>query len=171
MFNGINIALFILKLNNLLEGIEMKKNIKFRHLISIGLVAALFLLMQSCAVYSPYAMEPSVTVQDIVQMSKDNVPAKNIIKEIRKSGSVYLLKADQLAKLRDEGVSDTVINYMEKTHINAVARSQRYNNYGYYGPVMDPYWYGGYGFGYGYPYGYYGGIVGAWNCDTKSQVN
>jgi len=108
-------------------------------------------ILNSCVVYSPYSQQ-KIQVKDIVRMSKDGYSSKDIIKEIRQSHSVYGLKADQLAKLRDEGVQDSVINYMEKTHIDAIRRNQwaadsyySWPGYGYYG-----------GFGFGWPYGYWG---------------
>jgi len=55
-------------------------------------------------------------------MSKDGVSSKDIITEINQTHTVYSLKADQLFKLRDEGVQDSVLNYMEETKINAVSR-------------------------------------------------
>jgi hypothetical protein len=73
-----------------------------------------------------------VTVPDIVKMSKDGYSSKSIIKEIRQSHTYYTLKADQLSKLQNEGVPDSVINYMEKTHIDAVRRNQQIND-SYYG--------------------------------------
>jgi hypothetical protein len=112
------------------------------------LLLALFLI-QSCVVYT---VAP-VKVPDIVQMSKDKVPAEDIIRDIRRSRTVYWLKFDQLAKLRDKGVSDTVINYMEKTHMDAVARDQRLM-YGSYWYPYDSYFYGGLAFGW--PFGYWG---------------
>jgi len=75
-------------------------------------------------------------------MSKDGVPSKDIIKKIKKSHTAYSLKADQLAKLQKQGVSDSVINFMEQTHINSVIRDTQYNN-PYYGgwdgvvPILD----------------------------------
>ncbi len=133
----------------------MKKRINFKRIVEWFMIAVGIVILQSCVVYSPYAQQPQVTVPDIVQMSKDGLSSKAIIKEIRHSHTVYGLKADQLAKLRNEGVQDSVINYMEKTHIDAIRRDQRmsdsyYGNYGWPG-------YGYYGgFGWGSPYGYYG---------------
>lgn len=126
----------------------MKKIINVKHLIGLFLTAAGAVMLQSCVVYSPYAQQ-EVTIPDIVQMSKEGVSSKDIIKEIRHSHSIYTLKANQLAKLQNEGVQDSVINYMEKTHLDAVRRSQQWSD-SYYG------WPGGYGYygGFGWPYGY-----------------
>ncbi len=128
----------------------MKNLDRFKNEIYLLLFLAVTIALQSCIVNRPYATEP-LKVPEIVQMSKDKVPSKDIIKEIKKTRTVYFLKADQLAKLRDEGVPDSVINYMEKTHIDAIAREQRNEDASYY---WDPYWYGG--LSWGFPYNYWG---------------
>lgn len=130
----------------------MKKLINFKQALILFLIISGVLILQSCIVYRPYSSQ-AVAIPDIIQMSKDGLSSKSIISEMRQSHSIYTLKADQLAKLRDEGVQDSVINYMEKTHIDAIRYNQRMAD-SYYG------WPGGYGyyggFGFGWPYGLYG---------------
>ena len=131
----------------------MKKEISDMNVIKFLLIAAGVLILQSCVVYSPYSQQ-QVSVRDIVQMSKDGLSSRDIIRDIKQAHSVYTLKADQLAKLRDEGVQDSVINYMQKTHLDAIRRDQRIADsyYGWSGAYFGPYG----GFGYGWPYGYLG---------------
>jgi hypothetical protein len=131
----------------------MKNKILIRNLIGFMFLLIIVVFIQSCAVYSPNTAQ-MVTVPDIIQMSKNGVSSKDIIKDIRRSHTVYGLKADQLAKLRDQGVQDSVINYMEKTHMDAIAQNQWRQDYWW--PGYDGYWYGG----FGWPY--YGGFWG-WN--------
>jgi hypothetical protein len=128
----------------------MKNQKKINHSIFLVLTVAGVMLFQNCAVYNN--VPPAITVPEIVQMSKDGVDSKDIIKDIKRSRTVYWLKADQLARLRDEGVSDSVINYMEKTHINAVRQNQRLEDSNYWWPGWDGYWYGGPAFGWPYDY-------------------
>lgn len=133
----------------------MKNSIKYKHIIYLLILILSAALLSGCMVYNPYAQsQPQVSVNDIVQMSKDGVPAKDIVSDIRNSHSYYTLNAGQLAKLQNEGVSDTVINYMEKTHFDAIRYNQGYYSYpGYY-------WGSGWG-GYYYPFGgYWGGYWG-----------
>jgi len=113
------------------EGIKMKKLINFRRVLYFFSIITGIIFLQSCVVYQPYSSQ-QVTVPDIVKMSKDGYSSKSIIKEIRQSHTYYTLKADQLSKLQNEGVPDSVINYMEKTHIDAVRRNQQIND-SYYG--------------------------------------
>jgi hypothetical protein len=130
----------------------MRKNIKHRILAFVAGTLA----VTGCAVYNN--TQPALPVSDIVQMSQDGIPSKNIIKEIRKTHSVYMLKADKLAELSREGVPDSVLNYMDRTRINAVRQDER--SYGYYGPY--DYWYGPGFWPYGYAWpGYWGYGMGS----------
>ena len=126
------------------------------HKLGLLLITSCLWFLQSCVVYQQ-PREPMVKVSDIIQMSKNGATSKDIISKIKLSHTAYTLKADQLAKLSKLGVADSVINFMEQTHINAVLRNTLNGNY---------YNYWGLGFGgfYGYPfYGYpysYGGYWG-----------
>jgi len=66
-----------------------------------------------------------VTVDEIIQMSKDEVPETTILEKMRSSGTTYKLSASELADLRDQGVVDAVINTMQETHLESVRRNQR----------------------------------------------
>ena len=126
----------------------------FHKLVLLG-IASFILSLQSCVVYQQ-PTEAMVKVPDIIKMSKDGISSKDIITKIKRSHTVYTLKADQLSKLQKQGVSDSVVNFMEQTHINSVIHNSRYgynyNNYfgpgwgGYYGYSYfdNPYYYGGY---------------------------
>lgn len=125
-----------------------------RNVIYLFIIGSGLALLHSCAVYSPYNFTP-VTVPDIVQMSKDKVSSKNIINEIRKSHTAYTLKANEFAKLQQEGVADSVVNYMQKTHLDLIRNNQQRQDSYYWGPYYGGYGYGG--LGYGWPYdGYWG---------------
>lgn len=112
-------------------------------------------LLPSCAVYSP-EVKP-VTLPDIVQMSKDSLWSKYIINEIRKSHTAYTLKASEYTKLQQQGVSDSVVNFMLKTHINLIRQNYQMRDSYYWYPGYPGYWYGG----FGWPYRYRG-----WNMRT-----
>ncbi len=51
----------------------------------------------------------------IAEMASDGVPDDVIIDEIKKTGSVYVLDAETIDYLKDNGVSDVVIDYMTST--------------------------------------------------------
>ncbi len=149
-------------------GAKMKKLINIKRVLLVVMILLLVVILQSCVVYqNPYTMQ-QVPVSDIVQMSKSGLSSKDIISQIRQTRSVYGLNAAELAKIRDEGVSDSVINYMENTHFDAINRSRQMyypnygwdNGYGYYGGFGWPDY--GYGWGWGptIVYRNYGGFHG-----------
>ncbi len=121
-------------------------------------IAAVLVSLTSCVIYEP-AQQATLPVDEIVRLSKDGMSSKDIIKKIRNSHTVYNLKASELAQLSNEGVQDSVLNFMQKTQINAIRRQQQSSDW-YWGPSMYygyPYYGLGYGFGYGFwPYSYWG---------------
>ena len=113
------------------------------------LAAAMVLLLGGCA----SVQKPPVTVPQVVEMSHEKVPPQDIIQKIRDSGTVYRLKASQLADLKQEGVSDPVINYMQETYLHSVRRNQSLEDWDNWTMENDGFWYGG--FGYGWPEPWY----------------
>jgi len=113
--------------------------------IFLALVAASSLLACSSIYYKP---PQPVSVTDIVAMSRAGEPEAAIVEKIRNSGTVYRLNASQLADLRKQGVPDTVINYMQRTYLEAVRRNQELVDQSYWTPYEDGYLYGGYPFGW-----------------------
>jgi len=93
-------------------------------IILIGLT-----VLSGCATFGFKTPEP-VTVGEVIQMSKDNVPPETIVKKMRDSESVYPLTAAQLAELHDMGVSDPVLNYMQQTYIDAQRQQQSRDDWG-----------------------------------------
>jgi hypothetical protein len=87
--------------------------------------------------------KPPVTVPQIVLMSKEGVPADEIIEQMRESGTVYRLQASQLAQLKEQGVPDAVIDYMQQTYIDAVRRDQSLEDWDNWTLADDGFWYGG----------------------------
>lgn len=122
----------------------MKTFKKIKPAIYLFLFGLGLFIMPGCTVYQPLSSEP-VTVPDIVRMSQDSVPAKDIINKIRQSHTAYTLKASTFAKLQQEGIADSVLNYMQSTHINLLKRSQQMQDSYYWGPRYYG-WYGPYGY-------------------------
>jgi hypothetical protein len=104
------------------------------------LAILLIFLVSGCA--RQPAPEP-ITLPQILQMSEAGIPAAEIIERLRISGTVYRLEASRLARLRDEGVPDEVIDYMQQTYLDAVRRDQRLQEMRYWTPGGPGYWYGG----------------------------
>jgi len=104
------------------------------------------LFLQGCATLGFKSPKP-VTVANIIAMSRKGVSAEDIIKKMRDSGTVYRLKASQLAELKNQGIPDAVIDYMQQTYLEAVRRNQALEDWNYWWP-WDGYWYGGPYFGW-----------------------
>jgi hypothetical protein len=74
-------------------------------------------LVAGCA--SPPPLPPPPTTAEIVQMAKEGASAEAIIQRIEALRGVYPLPASEFARLRAEGVPDPVIDYMQRTFVNA----------------------------------------------------
>lgn len=86
-------------------------------------------LLSGCAALGFKQREP-VTVGQVIQMSKEGVPAEAIVEKMRDSGTVYPLSAAQLAELHDLGIADQVLDYMQRTYIEAERRDQSRDDWG-----------------------------------------
>jgi len=105
-------------------------------------------LAPGCATVGP-PLPPPPTIDEIVRLSAAGVPADDIIKRMRDAQAVYRLPASELAKLHSQGVPDRVIDYMQRTYIEA----ERYDEYL---RTRDRYlWYGWPSYLGTYPYGYW----------------
>lgn len=105
------------------------------------LMVLLPLLMIACKTTPPPA---PLSLAEIISMAKAGSWDDDIIRRIESSGTVYRLGADDVVRLRKEGVSDRVINYMLETYTRAAVAEQHrrdsyYGNF-YYGPYRRPYW-------------------------------
>ena len=116
----------------------------------LALTTAGLFALASCASSSMYrpVIPPPVTVSQIVKMSKEGMAPDAIIRTMRASRTVYRLSASQLARLRDQGVADQVIDYMQHTYLAAVRRSARFEEWHYWHHWGDDFWYGGEAFGW-----------------------
>lgn len=81
------------------------------------------ILFGGCATLTFKQPEP-VTIGQVIEMSKQGVPAGTIVEKMRGSQSVYRLTAAQLAELHDLGIADQVLDYMQQTYIEAERREQ-----------------------------------------------
>ncbi|MFY9152971.1 MAG: hypothetical protein WAO52_13210 [Prolixibacteraceae bacterium] len=131
----------------------MKNRIHCKSVIFLFILASGILFLSGCAVTNEVAVSP-VTVPDIIRMSKDSMSSKDIIHEIRKSHTAYTLKANEYTKLQQEGVSDSVVNFMQKTHLNLVRQEQQMQDSYYWYPGYSNWWFGYPA--YGWPYYYWG---------------
>jgi hypothetical protein len=107
------------------------------------LLSALALLAVGCA--TKPRPQP-LTQADVISMVKAGVADEEIIRRIDGTRTVFRLSSDDVLRLRNEGVSDRVVNYMLDTYARYVADQQRRADY------YDYDWHYRFGFYYGYPY-------------------
>jgi hypothetical protein len=82
---------------------------------------------------------PPPSPEDVVALARSGAPAQEIIRRMQKSGAVYPLSASQLARLRERGVPDEVIDYMHRTYLDEVRREEAMRQSFFYGPMFPPY--------------------------------
>jgi hypothetical protein len=83
---------------------------------------------------------PPPSPEDVVALARSGATAQDIIQRMRESGAVYPLSASQLARLREQGVPDAVIDYMHRTYIDDVRREEAMRQSFFYGPMFPPYY-------------------------------
>jgi hypothetical protein len=83
------------------------------------LVGLAFSLGTACA---GLPSAPPLVPGEVVEMAQGGVPAEEIVARMRAGGGVYRLRASELARLRDQGVPDEVIDYMQGTWLEQVRR-------------------------------------------------
>lgn len=73
------------------------------------------------------AVAHAPTLEDIVYMTHNAVPPEQIVEQVRSSGVIYRLKADQIIWLNQQGVCTPVVNALLETGMRPP-------------PVPPPYW-------------------------------
>jgi hypothetical protein len=115
--------------------------------IRIIMFASVVIGLTGCAHFNQVTPEP-ITVPQILKMAKEGIPADDMIARMKVSGTVYRLKASQLAKLKEAGVPAKVIDYMQQTYLDAVKNDARYGDLRYWGLEDEFGWYGGVPYGW-----------------------
>jgi hypothetical protein len=105
-----------------------------KHLIAI-------LLLGTLAGCASVPLPPPPTTAEIVQMAQSGQSADAIIKRIEDARAVYQLSGSQLARLREQGVPDKVIDYMHQTYVDAVRYAEwvRARDAYFYPPFPPPF--------------------------------
>jgi hypothetical protein len=121
--------------------------------------AVAVLALATCLLASGCATTPRIEplkIEEVVQLSKDGVPPKDIIQRIDDRRTVFQLNGSQYAKLRAEGVDDEVLDHIQRTYVKAVEYESRIRGQQMYGPGWGPWgpW-GPYGPGWRMGWGYW----------------
>ena len=85
-----------------------------------GLVLALVAALACASAPS----RPPLTASEVVELAQGGAGGEEIVTHLRAAGGTYTLRASELARLRDQGVPDAVIDYMQETHLEQVRREQ-----------------------------------------------
>jgi hypothetical protein len=107
-----------------IKGVEMSqfnRSILWTSFLIIFCFPILFL--GSCASVRSNGVS-KVTVPEIIDMTKAGASDQEIVNEIQQSKTVYKLDGNAYARLRQIGVSDNVINYMQETYTNKMQNSE-----------------------------------------------
>lgn len=104
----------------------------------LGIVA---LLAAGCA--TPRPRPVPLTQADVISMTKAGMADEEITRQIDATYTVFILNAEDVARLRTEGVHDRVIDFMLDTKVRAAVAEERRRNY-----YDSPRWNVGFGFGH-----------------------
>jgi hypothetical protein len=92
---------------------------------------------------------PPPTLEQVVQMSRDGMPANEIVARLVYTRAAYRVTGSQFAKLKEQGVPDEVLDYLQEANL-ALARAEEARRQAQY------YYMYGWPYGYGpYPYWWY----------------
>jgi len=87
---------------------------------------AALILMAVLAGCASVARRPPLTVDEVVTMARNDVPAAQIIRAMDESRTVLALSGSQYASLRQQGVPDEVLDHIQKRQLEAVEIDARF---------------------------------------------
>ena len=118
----------------------------------------------SSATYDKMVHGDDLSLGDICNLERAHVDEGVILRYLRERGTVYYLSSHDISRLKSAGVSQSIIDYMQRTALNTVTTYPTttiityapYGPIGYYGPSASSFWgpqyYGAYDPFYGPPY-------------------
>jgi hypothetical protein len=116
------------------------------------------------ATYDKMVHGDDLSLSDVCALERAHVDEGIILRYMRSRDSIYELSSNDLTRLKDAGVSQSLIDYMQQTAASHAASYPTvqvmtyapYGPIGYYGPSATSYWgpayYGAYDPFYGPPY-------------------
>ncbi len=111
-----------------------------RDMKTVVVLVALAVLSIGCATNRPPPPAP-LTQSDIISMVKAGMGDEDIMRRIDSTRTVFRLSSEDVMRLRQEGVSDRLVNYMLETYTRAAVSEQRrrdFYEYDFYNQ-SDPY--------------------------------
>jgi hypothetical protein len=109
--------------------------------ISIAYALSLFGFSGCASFAPPLALPPEVSIEEVIEMSRQNVPASTIIAKIDASRTVYHLTSKDIIGLKEQGVAFEIIDFMLQTEKRDITERERdrWRSH-YYSDYNDP-WY------------------------------
>jgi hypothetical protein len=92
----------------------------------IRLLVPLLLLCALGACTALYTPRPPLPIADVVQLGKSNATPDQIIQHIRQSGTAYALRGSDFYKLRDAGIPEPVLDYLQQAFVDDLDLLTRY---------------------------------------------
>lgn len=83
-----------------------------------------------------------LTQADVISMVKAGASEEDVLRRIAASGTVFYLNADDVVRLRQEGVSDRLVTFMMETATRAAVAEQRRQDMYYHQQFHFGYWWG-----------------------------
>lgn len=96
------------------------------------------LLVSGCAAFEK--REP-MTLDQVVQLSKEGKSSDDIINRLLASRTVFALSGSGYAKLREQGVDDAVLDFIQRSYVARVEMDSRLRYQGWYSPGYYPPYY------------------------------
>jgi len=90
--------------------------------VRLALLLTLVALLGACA---GAQRRPPPSLEQVVEMSKAGKPAEEIIRELQETRAIYPLTGSQIARLHEQGVPDTVLDYMQNVYMDRVRWESR----------------------------------------------
>jgi len=101
------------------------------------------LVLAGCATTPP--PPPPLTQTDVISMVNAGLTDEDIMRRIDATRTVFRLSSEDVIRLRNEGLSDRLVNFMLDTYARAAMAAQR---------RQDAYYYNDFYFNYGFAYGH-----------------
>ena len=104
--------------------LSVRKELKMQGLERLKgpLAGLLILFLAACAGMD---RRPPPSLDQVIEMSKAGTPPEEIIRELQETRAVYPLTGSQIAKLHEQGVPDTVLDYMQNVYMDRIRWESR----------------------------------------------
>lgn len=108
----------------------MSRSLPYHPRIAVALLGAA--LIASCA---GLQRRPPPALYEIVEMSRAGMPPEEIVRILQETRAMYPLTGSQIVRLHQDGVPDSVLDYLQNAYAEAIRWDARWRS-------ESMYWYG-----------------------------